>query len=215
MDVQSGNKYLDMKGFYKPQTKEEYKGASSRIISFWKRFLEAQGESKLKLHEDYYIHKRNLYEVIKRLDKRKTYYYVFHKIGRICEYKEIGILCYWLNTLKPFMVVNQESKLYNAPNEMFSLYLILCTLAEIHKKKRPKENFIPPDDYTLQDYIYNFKYCDMSREATIFFVETLAKSYGIGMETNLVNDMREDDSDEDDLDDDDLKDEDDNVEENE
>lgn len=82
------------------------------------------------------------------------------------------------------MVVNNSSSIYSCPNEMFSLYIILATLAAIYDEKYPGKQFVLPDDNTIKDYIYNFKYCDLSREATIFFVETLAKSYGIGMETN-------------------------------
>lgn len=180
---QNGNSYINEQGHYKDKSKEELEEIFNYILNLWDNFLESQQEN-LTLGQDYFIHKRNLYEIIKRLDKRKTYYYVFHKITKICEYKSVAIICYWINTLKPFMVVKESSNIYNCPNEMFSLYIIMSTLATIYKSRFPNEVFKFIDAKTVQDYVYNFKYCDLSREATIFFVETLAKSYGIGMETN-------------------------------
>ena len=188
MSDRIGKEPLDNKGFYEQQTKEQVSVEIDRLIDLWNRFLKAQGCTHLSVNKDYFIHKRNLYEVVKRLDKRRTYYYVFHQISDICEYKEIGILAYWINTLKPFMVVNSSCSIYSSPNEMFSLYLILCGLAEIHEKRHPEKTFKMLDSHTIQDYVYNFKYCDLNREAMIFFVETLAKSYGIGMETNASYD---------------------------
>ncbi len=178
-----GNEFLDENGYYKDKNKSDLSLIFKNVLDSWNAFLYAQGED-LIIRQDYYIHSRNLYEVIKRLDKRKTYYYVFHRISSICEYKSVAILCYWINTLKPFMVVNESSKIYSCPNEMFSLYLIISTIATVYKDRFPDREFKLPDPKTVQDYVYNFKYCDLSREATIFFVETLAKSYGVGMETN-------------------------------
>lgn len=188
MNARIGKNYLDNNDFYEQQSQEQVSDEVDKLITSWYQFLKAQNCDHLIQDKDFFIHKRNLYEVIRRLDKRRTYYYVFHQITDICEYKEIGILAYWINTLKPFMVVNPSCSIYNAPNEMFSLFLILCVLVEIYKKAYPNETFKMLDSNTIQDYVYNFKYCDLNREAMIFFVETLAKSYGIGMETNSAFD---------------------------
>lgn len=173
---------FDDKGHYRDRTEDEFEIQLNDFFDLWSRFLKSQNEESLLYGRDYFIHKRNLYEVLKRLDKRKAYYYVFHKIDKICEYKEIAILCYWINTLKPFMVVKENSKIYSCPNEMLSLYIIISTIARIFREYYPERTFEMLDDKTIQDYVYNFKYCDLSRESTIFFVETLAKSYGVGME---------------------------------
>lgn len=184
MSDRTGKKPLDSQGFYNQKTKEEVSCEIDKLVDHWNRFLKTQNCNDLLENKDYYIHKRNLFEIVIRLDKRRTYYYVFHQIADICEYKEIGILAYWINTLKPFLVVNSSCPVYNSPNEMFSLYLILSVLSKVFQKRFPDKVFLMPDANTIQDYVYNFKYCDLSREAMIFFVETLAKSYGIGMETN-------------------------------
>ena len=174
--------FFDNEGHYREKDEIEFETQLNDFLNLWSKFLKAQKEDSLVYGKDYYVHKRNLYEVLKRLDKRKAYYYVFHKIDKICEYKEVAILCYWINTLKPFMVVNENSKIYNCPNEMLSLYIIVSTIGRIFKEIYPDQPFKKLDAKTVQDYVYNFKYCDLSRESTIFFVETLAKSYGVGME---------------------------------
>ena len=51
-----------------------------------------------------------------------------------CEYKEIAVLSFWVITLKPFLVVNCKSPIYNCPNEMFALYLILSVICGIYEK---------------------------------------------------------------------------------
>ncbi len=173
---------LDDEGHFRDRDEKEFEKQLNDFLILWSKFLKAQGENSLVYGKDYFIHKRNVYEILKRLDKRKAYYYVFHKINKICEYKEVAILCYWINTLKPFMVVNEKSKIYSCPNEMLSLYIIMSTIGRIFKEQYPERTFEKLDAKTIQDYVYNFKYCDLSREATIFFVETLAKSYGVGME---------------------------------
>ena len=155
------------------------------IFDRWKDFLDTNSTLILEINKDYFVNERNLFEIIKRTDKRKVYYHVFHKMNydSVCEYKEIAILAYWINTLKPFMIVNPKSNLYTCANEMFSFFLILSVLEKVYQdqynRSLPKLN-----DAKIADYIYNFKYCDFSREAMIQFVDMLASYYKIG--TDIV-----------------------------
>lgn len=168
---------------YKDLSDKEVRERVDSIIESWKEFLAINGVKDLIYEKDYFIHERNLYEVVKRVDKREVYYHIFHHIdkGSICEYKKVGLLAYWINTLKPFMVVKKDTEIYNCPNELFSLFLILKVLSKIYEK-RYNEPMPKLSDNTIKDYIYNFKYCDLSREATILFVEMLASVYDIGMD---------------------------------
>lgn len=147
------------------------------LEQLWKNFLKAEGEEDL----EYYIHKQNMFEVIKRQDQRMHYYKVFHELEYPCEYKYIAIECFWINTLKPFMVVDEKSKLYDCPNEKFSLYLILSTIGAVYQIYK-KEEFKYPSIERIRDILYDFKYCSLSREAMISFVETFADTYGVGIE---------------------------------
>lgn len=146
-----------------------------------------QNDSGLQLDCDYYIHERNLFEIIRRCDKRALYFYIFHNLKEECEYKEIAVLSFWVITLKPFLVVNCKSPIYNCPNEMFALYLILSVICGIYEKKFPNKEFKYPSSECIKDILYDFKYCSLSREAMIAFVETLADTYGVGISYILNN----------------------------
>lgn len=158
------------------------------LTALWVDFLRDNCSEDLIINCDYFIHEINLYEVIKRTDKRKVYYQVFHKINydSVCEYKEIAILAYWIITLKPFMVTRADSKVYSAPNEMFALYIIMGVLSAVYRRFNHGENIPPLAQSKIKDYIYYLKYCDVSRESLIQFVDMLASIYGIG--TDVVFD---------------------------
>ncbi len=171
-DLLNYKKYEEMKD-------EDYTKKYDDIICLWQAFL-TQNDPTLELNKDYYIHKKNMYEVIRRCDKRRVYYYVFHDLEDICEYKSIALHCFWINTLKPFMVVNENSKIYNCANEMFSLFLILTVIGGVYKEKTGK-NIEYPSPKRIKDIVYDFKYCSLSREAMVSFIETFADTYGVGI----------------------------------
>lgn len=151
-----------------------------KIIEQWRAFLSLNAPDLL-LEKDYFIHKRNMFEVISRCNKRELYHYIFHSLKEINEYKLVAIKCFWILTLKPFMVVNANSEIYNCPNEMFSLFLILETIEEIMAHIMPDKEFNYPSEARMRDLLYKFKFCSLSREAMISLVETLADTYGVGI----------------------------------
>lgn len=155
------------------------------IEKLWKDFLISEGLQSTRYH----IHKRNMYEVIKRQDQRMHYYKIFHGLLYPCEYKYVAIECFWINTLKPFMVTDEKSPLYDCPNEKFSFYLIITTIRAIYEFYNKEENkkFEYPSVERIRDILYDFKYCSLSREAMISFVETFADNYGVGIEFILNN----------------------------
>lgn len=172
---------------YEELSNEECKTQYDELVGQWDDFLLMSGNSHLLVGQDYFIHGRNLFEVIRRCDKRRAYFNMFHRLKDICEYKSVAIKCFWINSLKPFMVVNEESAFYNCPNEMFSLYLILSTIRGEYKKIYPDKEFKYPCEARIQDIIYDFKYCGLNREAMVAFVETLADCYGVGIDYILKN----------------------------
>lgn len=163
---------------YQSLTDKEINNRYDTILKLWGCFLKAVGEPKLAYH----VNKQNLYEVIKRQDKRMYYYRIFHELRYPCEYKFMAIECFWINTLKPFFIVDEDSAIYSCANEQFSLYLILSLIREvmsIHKKDVPFEK---PTSARMKEIVYDFKYCSMSREAMISFVETFADNYSVGID---------------------------------
>lgn len=185
----NGRIRFDEAGYKKYQELEpkEMQERYDEIISLWQSFL-TQNDPTLQLGKDYFIHKKNLFETIRRCDERNVYYYVFHELEDICEYKDIALYCFWINTLKPFMVINERSNIYNCPNEMFSLFLILSVIEGAWKQKNGEQaKFRYPSDARIKDIVYDFKYCSITREAMIAYVETLADTYGVGIEYILGN----------------------------
>ena len=175
------NRFISM-GFntYVELTPEEAKAKYDEIITEWEMFLD-QNDPNLRLDKDYFVHDRNLFEVIRRCDKRILYFYIFHELVDECEYKELAVKCFWIITLKPFMVVNTKSKIYNCPNEMFSLFLIFSAINKVYNRVFPNSEFKYPSADRIKDILYDFKYCSMSRESMISFIETLADTYGVGI----------------------------------
>lgn len=163
---------------YTSLTLEEINNRYSMILSLWDSFLKTVGEPKLK----YIVNKQNLYEVIKRQDKRMYYYRVFHKLDYPCEYKFMAIECFWINTLKPFFVEDESSAIYSCANEQFSLYLILSLIREVMSIHRKDVPFEQPTAERMKEILYDFKYCSLSREAMISFVETFADNYFVGID---------------------------------
>ncbi len=163
---------------YKPLPINAMNKRANKLEEFWKLFLEQENESNTK----YYVHLQNLFEVIRRQDERMYYYKIFHDLECPCEYKYVAIECFWINTLKPFMVIDDKSKIYSCPNEMFSLFLIVSTIASVFEKIYPDKTFPELSIERMRDILYDFKYCSLSREAMISFVETFADTYGVGID---------------------------------
>lgn len=175
------NRFIEL-GYrqYVELTDAEVQQRYNELMNQWNNFLAFSNE-ELQFGKDYYVHTNNLFEVIRRCDKRVLYFYVFHGLAEECEYKEIALQCFWINTLKPFMVVKEDSSIYNSPNEMFSLFLILSTIRGAYSQIIKDKEFKYPSAKRMRDILYDFKYCSMSREAMISFIETLADTYGVGI----------------------------------
>lgn len=163
---------------YPPLSLEDLNRRFQAIILLWESFLENEGEKDLKYH----VHRHNMNEVIKRQDQRMYYWKIFHGLNLPCEFKFIAIECFWINTLKPFIVTDEESNLYDCPNEKFSLHLIIATIRAVFEFYKPGIEFVYPSEDRIRDILYDFKYCSISREGMISFVETFADTYGVGIE---------------------------------
>lgn len=177
-----------MKDLYKGMEPSEMQSVYISIIKQWKSFLASENITNLDEGRNFFVHKINLLQVIDRTHRRESYYEYFYG-DELCEYKRVAIESFWIVTLKPFMVVDEESILYNCPNEMFSLYRILAVIRDMYEKKCQEDGmdikeypFKYPSNARIQDILYDFKYCDFSRESFISFVETFADNYGVGID---------------------------------
>lgn len=160
---------------------EELKeGIETLIDSFW-LFVEEEDISLLSDSNSVDINQRNLAEVISRTYKRKEYYKYFHNITNVSELKETALLCFWIIKLKPFTVLIDRSPLRPSANEKFALNLILSQIQ--HLLSLQGEDFRMLDDCFIQDTLYAFKYRDLSKEAMILYVDSIANAYGITIDS--------------------------------
>ena len=58
---------------------------------------------------------------------------------------------------------------------------VAAPIRKSFEKKYPEREFKYPSPERIQDILYDFKYCSMTREAMISFVETFADVYGVGI----------------------------------
>ena len=175
---------------YEGLNEQEKNKLTMFYLSQWRGFVD-QYDSSLMEGKDYFVHKKNLYEVVRRTDKWLQYYVTFHGIeaDSLCEYREVALQAFFLCCLKPFMVVKEDSDLYNTPNEMFSLHLIFSMIRKIFDRARPEEKFVYPDQSSVWKYVYALKYRHLNREAVILFVETLAQAHRAGTQDEAVKQL--------------------------
>lgn len=148
--------------------------------SFWD-FVEVEDKGLLNNKSLVDINEKNLAEVVSRTYKRKMYYRYFHNINKASELKEVALNSFWIIKLKPFTVLDNNSCLRLSVNEKFALNLILSQIRYLLGTKNIK--FKMPDECFIQDTLYSFKYRDLTKEAIILFVDCLAGSYGITIDS--------------------------------
>lgn len=160
-------------------TNEELEAEMKSIASDFEKFVKFEDSNLTKDKLD--INQRNLAEVVTRKFKRKEYFKFFHNMKNISELKEVSLLCFWIIKLKPFTILDDKSPLRVAINEKFSFNLILSTIKYLLDKQG--KDFKEPDKSFMQDIIYSFKYRDISKEAMMMLVDSIAYSYGISIDT--------------------------------
>ena len=159
-----------------------------RINGLFGRFLASNGFDNLT----FTYNSSDLLLIIRKVDQRKHYFKEFHNIA-MSELKEISLLCFWLIKFKPYRIENDSDSLHDSINEKFCVYLIIYTIRNILRLKKLDES---PINYFSEEYIYeltySLKFRDISKEALILLVETIAIMCGITYKKrNSINDMGE------------------------
>lgn len=160
---------------------EDAKSQVNKLIRLWNTFVQKNDENLDDCQVD--VNKRNLFEIVERVNKRKYHYYIYHNMSELSEIRETALLCFWIIKLKPFTVLNEESKLRDSANEYFSVYLILSILQYLTLSLG--KEFEKPSDSFIKDTVYILKYREMSKEAMILFVSSIAQNYGISIDSWL------------------------------
>ena len=141
--------------------------------------------------------------IVLRVDKRATYFEIFHQKTKINELKQAALTAYWILKFKPFMIINDVSLSYEHRhiNEGFALYYIICSMERYSVLVKEKTSIVQTASAKLIDFLslastsnkgipeeirnelmYAFIYWDLSKESVILITETIGKAcFGINI----------------------------------
>lgn len=136
--------------------------------------------SENEYQQDYlFVNEDAVLSVITKVDQRKEYFKFFHGLN-MSEYKEAALIAFWYIKLRPINLRSKEFaekslKEYDAINEKLAVYYILKTLRIMlyNNGKSPNELDSLSKKY-INELIYTFTYRDISKEALIMLIETMA-----------------------------------------
>lgn len=139
------------------------------------------------------VNKNSLYEIINKVKQRKEYFQIFHSIN-ISEFKQIALIVFWVIKLKPiFLRYNDEMNEddfeidnpqvdYVSVNEAFGIYIIINGLRSLLENSSNNSSNERITGFFTKEYVnelrYTLYYRDISKEAMILLVETIAKAVG-------------------------------------
>lgn len=131
-----------------------------------------------------YIDKNAVLAIIVKVDQRRRYFEFFHHL-KMSEYKEAALNSFWYVKLHPINIKRIESaenqlQIYDSINEKLALYIILKTLRAMLEKKHistKRLDELPPS--YIDELIYTLTYRDISKEALIILVESMAIFLGL------------------------------------
>lgn len=172
----SNNNSSNPKTKYTMLTPEERQLQINKLVDVWKDFVSINDPSLCE--DDFFVNERILIEVVERVSKRKYYFEVFHGLPSVSEYKETALYVFWITKLKPFTVIKRDSPLCVSANELYALHMVISMFEKIRDDKKT-ENFSYPSESMLSDFVYGLKYQDITKEALIMHIESLAASCGL------------------------------------
>lgn len=155
------------------------------LIEMWKSFIkqslpiyrnEENGITYTNIDETYSINIVALRELFERVNQREDYFKRYHNNLKMSNYKEIGLIAFWIVKFKPFHLIREIVDDYFdlRVNEEFALYYIFSTLSKFNEKQEKKSNLnkITPELYN--ELIYTMQYRDVPKEAFGCITELLA-----------------------------------------
>lgn len=131
-----------------------------------------------------YINENTVMAVIAKVDQRKRYFKYFHGLN-MSEYKEVALICFWYIKLRPICMASKEAsikseKAYDSINEKLAVYYLLSTFrCMLEEAKLPTQQIDRLPKKYLNELIYSFTYRDVSKEALILLVESIAVFLGL------------------------------------
>lgn len=170
--------------YYLSPKEEILKNKSNELIKQFIKYAQSVGLSS----DNVSIQRTLLPRIILRVDKRESYFMIFHDQTHINEIKQAALTAYWILKLKPFMIITGDPELsykYCRINEGFAAFYLLSACKEYSRKNGSLVKDISPR--LIDELMYAFTYWDLSKESCILISETIGEAfYGIsaqGVET--------------------------------
>ena len=170
---------MSKNGHYQPMTDEELQSEALRLNEIVLAFLNANGYDP----KNVFVDETSIFQIITRIHKRKQYYLYFHNLD-VSDLKELGLYCFWIVKLRPLSRKNEndspETKAdFESINEKFAVYNIITKLRSLlPENKTNSVNAFFSNKY-IYELVYSFTYRDISKEAMILLVETIAIALNI------------------------------------
>lgn len=151
-----------------------------RVCKWAKEFVAQNGYDFASLS----ISETAVYQMITKVDQRKQYFNYFHHLN-ISDLKEIALYAFWIVKLMPLQfkegdAPNHDQMLaFESINPKFAAFLIIKELKALAKDQEQRNRI---DAFFSHSYvyelIYSLTYRDISKEALILLVETMALAVG-------------------------------------
>lgn len=131
-----------------------------------------------------YINENIVMAIIAKVDQRRRYFKYFHGLD-MSEYKEVALICFWYIKLQPICIVSKDVvakdlRVYDSINEKLAVYYLLATLRCMLNEKQLSTDLLDalPKKY-INEMVYSFTYRDISKEALILLIESIAIFLGL------------------------------------
>lgn len=131
-----------------------------------------------------FVNEKVILSIITKVHQRQKYFKYFHGLD-MSEYKEAALNAFWYIKLRPIMfrsdvLAEQLPGEYDSINEKLAVYYLLRTLRlMLIKHKKSEDQLDTLSRKYLRELVYTFTYRDISKEAIIMLIETMAIFLGL------------------------------------
>lgn len=164
---------------YVPMDESDLRDEVSKVSKWAKEFV-AQNRYN---SEDLAISETAIYQIITKVDQRKQYFAYFHHLN-ISDFKEMALYAFWIVKLMPLQLKKGDNLpdqpfAFESLNPKFAVYLTIKKLRSLAKddEQRGRINDFFGKKY-MYELIYSLTYRDISKEAMILLIETIAVGLG-------------------------------------
>ena len=165
---------------YQYMSQDAIRKEIDRFTRIAQAFIQSNDYDPKKIHID----ESAVFQIISKVDQRKSYFKFFHQLN-ISDFKELALNCFWIIKLRPLWYDDSDSeepqKLnFESLNDKFALYMLIKkfrALANTNEELQNNINNLFSNQY-MYELIYSFTYRDISKEAMILLVETMAIAIG-------------------------------------